>query len=65
MIRFKKVIRGFLLLFLMFLATIGIGIVGSVPLQPTAKKEDKNEIKTELFESKHTKNSLQQSDRKQ
>lgn len=38
---------------LVILASVGIGIGGAVPVQPTSKKEDKSETKIELVESKH------------
>jgi len=38
---------------LLILASVGIGIGGAVPVQPTSKKEDKSETKIELSESKN------------
>jgi hypothetical protein len=48
------------LVFLIILASIGIGIVGGVPLFPTSKREDNVVVKIELVESKEEKTDLDQ-----
>lgn len=53
MVRLKKILYWLGIMFLVILASIGIGIGGAVSVQPTSKKEDKSETKIELVESKH------------
>ncbi len=40
--------------FVIVLASIGIGIVGGIPIIPLYKKNDGHEIKTELFEPRES-----------
>jgi hypothetical protein len=55
---FKKTMRLFGLGLLIVLATLGVGIGGGVPISPNKKREDSNEIKTELVEIKDDKTKL-------
>lgn len=55
MVRLKKILYWLGIMFLVILASIGIGIGGAVTIQTTSKKEDKSETKIELVESKHDK----------
>ena len=47
---FKKMSRLIVLIFLMLLATIGIGLSGGVPIPSSGRKENTFEIKTEAEE---------------
>jgi hypothetical protein len=49
--RFKRILRLLGFVILIFLASLGIGLSGGVPIPPSHKKEDVTGIKTELFES--------------
>lgn len=62
---FKKILRLLGLVFLIVLATVGIGIGGSVPIPISSKKEDNIEIKIELVESNEDKTKLIQFNIKQ
>ena len=62
---FKKTLRLFGLVFLIVLATLGIGFVGGVPIPLSKKKEDTIELKTELIEDKEDETKLYQFDSKQ
>lgn len=55
---FKKTMRLFGLGLLIVLATLGVGIGGGVPISTNKKREDSNEIKTELVEIKDDKTKL-------
>ncbi|WP_234571201.1 hypothetical protein [Rhodohalobacter sp. 614A] len=48
--KFSKTLRVLRLVFLITLATLGIGITGGIPIVPVYKKDDGTEIKIELFE---------------
>ena len=48
----KKTLKLCGLVLLIVLASLGIGIIGGIPIPTTRKKEDIFEIKTELVESK-------------
>ncbi len=45
-----KKIKLILWVFVIVLASIGIGLTGGIPIQPVYKKDDGSEIKIELFE---------------
>lgn len=45
-----KKIKLILWVFVIVLASIGIGLVGGIPIIPVYKKDDGHEIKIELFE---------------
>ena len=52
--RLKKAAKLFGIGLLIVLASFGIGIGGAVPITSKRKKEDTNEIRTELVEGKET-----------
>jgi len=52
MVRFKKTMYWLGIMFLVILASAGIGIGGAVSVEPTSKKEDNSETNIELVESK-------------
>lgn len=62
---FKKILRLLGLVLLIVLASVGLGIGGGIPIQPSNKKEDVIEIKVELVESNENKTKLGQFDFKQ
>jgi len=45
--RFKLLLRRFLLICLIVLASIGIGLTGGIPIPSFGKREDKQEINNE------------------
>ena len=55
---FKKTLRLLGLVFLIVLASLGIGFVGGVPIPPSKKREDTIELKTELVEDKEDETKL-------
>lgn len=48
--KFSKTLRVLRLVFLISIATLGIGLTGGVPIIPVYKKDDGDEIKIELVE---------------
>lgn len=48
--KLKKVLRVMHLVFLISIATIGIGLTGGIPIIPVYKKDDGHEIKIERVE---------------
>lgn len=42
--KIKKVLRLFALILLIMLASVGVGIVGGIPVKPSGRKEDPVEI---------------------
>ncbi|MDF1697693.1 MAG: hypothetical protein P1U56_17740 [Saprospiraceae bacterium] len=50
--KFKKVVKLFLLVLLIFLATIGIGISGGIPINFSKKRRLPAEVSIELIEPK-------------
>lgn len=58
--RLKKTVKLFGIGLLIVLASFGIGIGGAVPITTNRKKEDTNEIKTELVEGKESTNEIEE-----
>ncbi len=48
--RFKRLLRRFLLVCLIVLASIGIGLTGGIPIPSVGKREDKQEINKEALD---------------
>jgi hypothetical protein len=57
---FKKIIRYVCFVLLIFLASLGIGIVGGVPITPIQRRNEMAEIHTELAELKDGEEDLTQ-----
>lgn len=49
--RFKLLLRRFLLICLIVLASIGIGLTGGIPIPSFGKREDKQEINNEVLDA--------------
>ena len=49
--RFKLLLRRFLLICLIVLASIGIGLTGGIPIPSFGKREDKQEINNEALDA--------------
>ena len=49
--RFKLLLRRFLLICLIVLASIGIGLAGGIPIPNSGKREPKQEINNEALEA--------------
>ncbi|KQB99748.1 hypothetical protein [Pedobacter sp. Hv1] len=47
---FKKLMRLIALIFLMLLATVGVGLSGGIPMPSSGRKENTIEVKTEVEE---------------
>jgi hypothetical protein len=52
---FKKIMRLSFLVFIMVLASVGMGLSGPFPVSMNKRREDDNEIKIELVEIKKEK----------
>lgn len=48
--KFRKTLRVLRLVFLISIATLGIGLTGGIPIIPVYKKKNGDEIKIELVE---------------
>jgi len=53
--RFKLLLRRFLLICLIVLASIGIGLTGGIPIPSFGKREDKQEINNEVLDAEEDK----------
>jgi hypothetical protein len=47
---FKKLMRMVVLIFLILLATVGVGLSGGIPTPPAGRKDNTIEIRTEMEE---------------
>jgi len=56
--RFKRTLKLFGIGLLIILASLGVGIGGAVTITSNRKKEETNEIKTELVEQKENKEDI-------
>jgi len=59
---FKKALKMSGLVFLIVLASFGVGIGGGVPVPASKRKEETPEVKTELFDSTLEKNETNEND---
>lgn len=62
---FKKTMRLFGLGLLLALATLGVGIAGGVPISSNKKRDEPDEIKIELVETKTNETTLTEINLKQ
>jgi hypothetical protein len=60
--RFKKALKLCFLVLILFLACIGVGIAGGVPIPFSRRKENDSQTKIELVESKDDATSFTQID---